>query len=268
MRNRLYTHFLAFDMHVLVLTRGSLATWNGRAAAHTRCPVLFSALTTPRFFSGFPWSIPLLGGAFHWRKHPHRRLGLLATATIYVRLFVRHVLHMPLQLSLHVPALLFLPKDAWVGMGTCHCIGLHCNWSTLPPHIVFGTVGTGARLHRRVASRARMDGACVRAFWRKEEIEEHSPSRKEGVPRAVEALCRRAACQLVIDTGARLKLCVATHVASRICGEEKVTDRGVDVMHQAAADRRHVHRVLPRVLRQAILARTRPSCASQRFARR
>jgi len=138
---------------------------------------------------------------------------------------------------------------------------------TLPPHIVLGTLGTGARLHRRVASRARMDGACVRAFWRKEEIEEHSPSRKEGVPGAVEALCRRAACQLVIDTGARLKLYVEAHVASRNCGEEKVADRGIDVLHQAAADRRHLHRVLPGVLRQAILAGTRPSCASQRFAR-
>lgn len=137
----------------------------------------------------------------------------------------------------------------------------------VPPHIVLGTFWTGARPHRRVAARARMDGACVRTFWRMEDIEDHSPSRKEGVPRAVEALCRRAACQLVIDTGARLKLCVATHVASRICGEEKVADRGIDVLQQAAADHRHVHRVLPGVLRQAILARTRPSCASQRFAR-
>ena len=107
----------------------------------------------------------------------------------------------------------------------------------------------------------------MRAFWRMEDIEDRSPSRKEGVPRAVEALCRRAACQLVIDTGARLKLCVATHVASRICGEEKAADRGIDVLQQAAADHRHVHRVLPGVLRQAILARTRPSCASQRFGR-
>lgn len=115
---------------------------------------------------------------------------------------------------------------------------------------------------RRVARRAGMDGACARRLWTKEEIEGDTPSRKEGVPSAVEALCRRAACQLVIDTGARLKLCVAFPVERRARGRNGGADAGVERTPQAAAHRGHVHRVLPGVLRQAVASRIRPSGAS------